>query len=77
MLPTGAQAFRTPLNKDAVVKFTVPGLYGYKCLPHLGMGMVGMVQVGPALNKPAIAAATAKLPGLAKARMNAALAAAR
>lgn len=77
MLPAGAQVFRGKINEEIVVKFTVPGLYAYKCLPHLGMGMVGLIQVGAAANKPQIATAAAKLPGMAKTRMTAMLAQAR
>ena len=69
MLPAGGKPFKGKINEEIVVGFTKPGLYGYKCAPHLGMGMVGVVQVGGGANKPAAAAAAAKLPGLAKARM--------
>ena len=47
-LPEGAEPFKGPMNQDVTVTFTVPGLYGVKCLPHFGMGMVAMVQVGDA-----------------------------
>jgi pseudoazurin len=77
MIPAGAQPFQTPISKDGVVKFTAPGLYGYKCMPHYGMGMVGLIQVGAASNKDAVATAAAKLPPRAKARMTAALEQAR
>ena len=77
MLPAGAQTFRGKINEEIVVKFTVPGLYGYKCLPHYGMGMVGLIQVGAAANKAAIGTAAAKLPGLSKGRMMALVAKAR
>lgn len=66
MAPAGAAPFKGKINEEIVVKFTKPGLYGYKCLPHIGMGMVGLVQVGPASNKAQAAAAAAKLPGLSK-----------
>jgi len=46
MLPDGAEAFKTPINKDAEVTFEVPGTYGYYCLPHRAMGMWGVVLVG-------------------------------
>ena len=67
MLPAGAAAFKGPLSKPLTVKFTKPGLYGYKCTPHYGMGMVGAVVVGsPASNLGAAKAVTH--PGLAKKR---------
>ncbi|HEY0043257.1 MAG TPA: pseudoazurin [Allosphingosinicella sp.] len=77
MLPAGAQAFKGKINQEIVVKFTAPGVYGYKCLPHLGMGMVGVVQVGPASNKAQAAAAAAKLPGMGKKVMTGLVARAR
>jgi pseudoazurin len=46
MLPEGATPFVGKVNEEIVVTFDKPGVYGYKCLPHYGMGMVGMVVVG-------------------------------
>ena len=69
MAPAGGTSFKGKINEEIVVRFDKAGLYGYKCLPHLGMGMVGVVQVGGAGNKAAAAAAAAKLPGLGKKRM--------
>lgn len=69
LTPPGAAPFKGNLNADVVVKFTKPGLYGYKCLPHFSMGMVGLVEVGKPVNLGAFSAALAKLPPLAKARM--------
>jgi pseudoazurin len=46
MLPEGAAPFRGAIGKDVRVVFGKEGLYGYKCLPHYGMGMVGVVVVG-------------------------------
>ena len=66
MVPTGATAFRGRINEEIVVRFSEPGLYGYKCLPHLGMGMVGLVQVGRAVNRAAVDQAAARLPGLSR-----------
>ena len=34
------------MNKDLVVTFETPGVYGYQCKPHYGMGMVGLIVVG-------------------------------
>ena len=69
MAPAGGTTFKGKINEEIVVKFDKTGLYGYKCLPHLGMGMVGLIQVGNAANKAAISGAAAKLPGLGKKRM--------
>ena len=46
MIPGGAMAFKGKMNQPLKVTFSKPGLYGYKCLPHYGMGMVGVVVVG-------------------------------
>ena len=77
MTPPGGPVFKGKINEEIVVKLTKPGLYGYKCLPHVGMGMVGLIQVGPAANKPQAAVAATKLPGLGKKNMTALLSKAR
>lgn len=69
MVPDGGATFKGKINEEVVVRFSAPGLYGFKCLPHLGMGMVGLVQVGSAVNKATVQAAAAKLPGMGKTRM--------
>jgi len=54
MTPTGAQPFRGAMNRPTTVRFDRAGVYGYKCMPHYGMGMVGVVVVGNgAANLPA------------------------
>lgn len=50
MIPSGAQPFAGELGEDLTVTFTVPGVYGFKCKPHYGMGMVGVVVVGDPVN---------------------------
>lgn len=50
MVPAGAAPFKGKMNQNLTVKFTKPGVYGYKCLPHYGMGMVGAVIVGSPSN---------------------------
>lgn len=77
MLPAGAQGFKGAINQEITIKFSKPGLYGYRCLPHTGLGMVGLIEVGNAGNRDAVAAAAAKLPPLARKRMAAYLAQAR
>ena len=64
MLPEGAKPFVGKVNEEIVVSFDKPGVYGYKCKPHYGMGMVGMVVVGDAANVDQAKAATH--PGKAK-----------
>ncbi|CEG07035.1 Blue copper protein [Afipia felis] len=48
MPPDGAQPFKGKLSEELKVTFQTPGLYGYRCLPHFGMGMVGLIAVGNA-----------------------------
>ena len=64
MTPAGAVAFKGKMNQPLKVTFSKPGLYGYKCLPHYGMGMVGAVVVGNAGNL--AAAQKVSHPGKAK-----------
>jgi len=64
MIPAGAAPFKGKMNQNITVKFTKPGVYGYKCLPHYGMGMVGAVIVGSPTN--AAEAKAASHPGKAK-----------
>lgn len=64
MIPAGAAPFKGKMNQNFTVKFTKPGVYGYKCLPHYGMGMVGAVIVGSASN--AAKAKAVSHPGKAK-----------
>ena len=77
MTPAGGAAFKGAINQEVTVRFARPGLYGYKCLPHVGMGMVGLVQVGAAANKADASAAAAKLPGMGKKKMTELLAQAK
>jgi len=46
MLPADATPFLGKNSEDVAVTFDKPGIYGIKCLPHYGMGMVAMVVVG-------------------------------
>lgn len=48
MTPEGTPPFAGEINGEIVVTFERPGVYGYKCKPHYGMGMVGMIVVGDA-----------------------------
>lgn len=69
MVPEGAETWKGKINEEVKVTFNVQGLYGYKCLPHQGTGMVGLIQVGDnATNLEGIKAV--KMSGKAKARMD-------
>jgi pseudoazurin len=73
MLPKGAAPFKGAMGKDVSVTFTTAGAYGIKCLPHFAMGMVALVVVGEPGDADLEAAKTAKLPPLARKRMDAAI----
>jgi pseudoazurin len=64
MLPEGAEPFAGKMNQEITVVFDVPGVYGVKCVPHYGMGMVALFVVGEPGNF--AEAAAVKHPGKAK-----------
>ena len=68
MIPEGAETWKGKINEEITVTFDVEGIYGYKCMPHFGLGMVGIIQVGDSTEN-LDSAETAKLPGKAKTRM--------
>ena len=45
MIPDGAEPWNGAINEELVVTLTVPGIYGYLCLPHYDWGMVGLIVV--------------------------------
>ena len=65
VIPEGAEPWKGKLSQDTSVTLDVPGLYSYKCTPHFGLGMVGLVVVGDAsVNLDAVEGG--KYPGKAK-----------
>ncbi len=50
MLPPGAEIFKSKINEDFSIKLTAEGIYGVKCTPHYGMGMVALILVGNPVN---------------------------
>ncbi|MBS9721573.1 pseudoazurin [Tianweitania sp. BSSL-BM11] len=75
MIPAGAEPFKGKINQEVTVTLDKEGLYGVKCTPHFGMGMVALIKVGAPTNADAVAAV--KLPGKAKAKMSELLARAK
>jgi pseudoazurin len=66
-IPAGAEGWKGKINQEVKVTFETEGFYAYKCLPHVGMGMVGLIQVGePGAPDEAIAKT---VPGKGKTRM--------
>ncbi|WP_417699543.1 pseudoazurin [Pseudophaeobacter sp.] len=60
MLPEGVEAFKTKFNADFEMTVDAQGVYGVKCTPHYGMGMVALIQVGEAVNREAAEAVKQK-----------------
>lgn len=69
MLPTGVALPAGKFNQDYVVKLTKPGLYGFKCLPHFGMGMVAVIKAGKGTPANLAAATAVQTPPLAAKRL--------
>ncbi len=46
MIPEGATPWNSAVDVPLTLTLTVPGIYGYVCLPHYEMGMVGLIVVG-------------------------------
>ncbi|MEC9045562.1 MAG: pseudoazurin [Pseudomonadota bacterium] len=45
MLPKGAKKWKSKIGKNFELTLNKVGVYGYKCTPHYGMGMVGLIVV--------------------------------
>ncbi|MBY3184247.1 pseudoazurin [Rhizobium sp. 25PS6] len=73
LIPDGAQEFKSKANEQYQAKFDVPGAYVIKCTPHVGMGMVALIQVGDAPANLEVVK-TAKVPNLVRKRLDADLA---
>ncbi|RWI13043.1 MAG: pseudoazurin [Mesorhizobium sp.] len=50
MIPDGAEPFKGKTNEEITVTLTQEGVYGVKCAPHYGMGMVALIAVGKPVN---------------------------
>jgi pseudoazurin len=68
LMPEGAEPWKGKINEEITVTFDTEGFFAYKCQPHFGLGMVGLIQVGeaPAALDPA---EVAKLPQRAEDRL--------
>jgi len=64
MLPDGAEPFKGKISQPITVTVNAEGVYGVKCTPHYGMGMVALIVVGQPVNIEE--AKTVKHPGKAK-----------
>ncbi|MER9331801.1 pseudoazurin [Mesorhizobium sp. M0488] len=50
MIPDGAKTFKGKPGEQITVTFDKEGIYGVKCAPHYGMGMVALIVVGKPVN---------------------------
>lgn len=68
MIPDGAQPFQSDMGKELTVTLDKEGIYGVRCKPHFGLGMVMMIEVGKPVNEDQ--AKALKLPKKAKDKMD-------
>ncbi|MFT3730456.1 MAG: pseudoazurin [Hyphomicrobium sp.] len=66
--PEGVPEVKGEFSREVVFKADKDGLYIFKCLPHYGMGMVALVQVGKPVNLDAVKKFVAT--GMAKKRLD-------
>jgi pseudoazurin len=50
MIPDGAEPFKGKISEKITVTLNTEGVYGVKCTPHYGMGMVALIVVGKPVN---------------------------
>lgn len=72
MAPAGTTPFKGKINEKVTVKLDAEGVYGVKCTPHYGMGMVALIVTGKPVNLEE--ARAVKHPGKARATFEALLA---
>lgn len=71
-LPEGVEMVIGEMDAELVIEITAEGLYGIRCKPHFGLGMVALISVGAPTNLDAIA--DVSLPRKAQERFDALLA---
>jgi pseudoazurin len=65
VVPDGAKKWNGKLSQEISITLDAPGLYSYKCTPHFGLGMVGLIVIGdPSINLEAVK--SARYPGKAR-----------
>ena len=58
MIPAGAASWASQLSQDFSITLDTEGIYVYQCDPHLIMAMIGVIQVGDAVNQAEILSAS-------------------
>ncbi len=46
MIPEGVESWNSRFDEAFEITFTQDGTYGYVCMPHYSMGMIGVILVG-------------------------------
>lgn len=54
MIPEGAEGWMGALNEDISITINDEGVFVYQCSPHAMLAMVGVIQVGEAVNLEAV-----------------------
>ena len=66
MLPEGAAGWDGEINQEVSYVLPLPGIYGYRCVPHYAAGMIGLIIVeGEGMTANLEAAKGVSHPGLA------------
>jgi pseudoazurin len=67
MIPAGAEKFKSKIDEEYSVTLTEPGVYGIRCKPHFGLGMVALIVVGTPENVEEAKALAVRVPPKPKA----------
>ncbi|WP_375284346.1 pseudoazurin [Marinicauda pacifica] len=70
MVPEGGETFKGRVNQEISVTYTTEGVYGVKCLPHYGLGMIALIKVGDGEAPNLGEAAAVRHPGRANQRFH-------
>ena len=66
MIPSGATPFKSKINAEFSATLTADGVYGIRCTPHYGVGMVALIVVGTPGNVDEAKAVAVKVPAKAR-----------
>ena len=61
LIPAEASPWKGEINENISVTLNEEGVYVYQCTPHLILGMIGVIQVGEAVNLNEVKANVGKL----------------
>ena len=50
LIPSSANSWNGAMNEEIVIELKTEGVYVYQCTPHIALGMIGVIQVGEAVN---------------------------